>query len=43
MDALSEDVLACKDDHKVMTIPIWKKICYMKKLEGLGPLWGQFS
>ena len=36
MDALSEDVLACKDDHKVMPIPIWKKICYMKKLKGLG-------
>ena len=37
MDALSEDVLACKDDHKVMPIPIWKKVCYMKKLKGLGP------
>ena len=36
MDALSEDVLACKDGHKVMPIPIWKKICYMKKLKGLG-------
>lgn len=42
MDASSGTVLAFKGDHKVIYIPKGRKICYMKKLEGLGPFGGNF-
>lgn len=40
MDAFSGNILACKDNHELEFIPTQRKMCYMKKVEGLGSLGG---